>query len=835
MLYNLQPASGLPPSKISNAKRGFTHAEIMQYTAEQLKNEEVGIVRVKNVSATVTTVTSEVLGYRKTIDTLLKQWRKEIVQGFTQNVALEQHKMQSRNGKFVNIFPYLKLLSAEQYADILIEELKVLGEGSDMYSPTTLSLYRGLGRKVYNRYKMEQRKKRGVSDKVQILYTEYVETLCSGNSNDNPRQIWQRINYHERNNGPDIDATEVNWPWPVLCDVGRFLLNILLHNIKIDANLASRRKQNSVSYMPVVYTVFRNRELALREELRPHPTYTRLYRDSKPEHLNFAANLVPMMCPPIPWTSRKHGGYFNTQPCLLRLQYSAGLQSDRIDQLPSPNELYPSLDALNQLGCIPWRINTHILDLVIDIFNSGGSDKFHVPKPADSVLNRPPADNNGLHEVSAPSDKHMQEQAALYSLSCDTLHKLSLANHFRDKIFWLPHNMDFRGRVYPLPPHLNHLSSDLSRSLLFFHQKQPLGENGLSWLKLHCINLTGLKKRDSLRERLVYAESILDDIIDSADNPIDGRQWWLLSDEPWQTLACCVEIANALRSPDPVTYMSCFPIHQDGSCNGLQHYAALGRDKVGAISVNLSRSEKPHDVYATVANFVEKARAKDALGGKAIAVALEGRINRKLVKQPVMTTVYGVTAFGARLQIEKQLKNIENFPIALVKPASIYLVQQTFDSLGTMFTSATEIQNWFTDCARFISKHQGCHVEWITPLGFPIVQPYTRRFIYNQRALSVANTKACSTSDRHGKMNNMKEKNAFPPNFIHSLDSCHMMMTSLSCEKAGLTFVSVHDCFWTHACTVPTMNRICREQFVSLHSQPILENLSNFFNATYGR
>ena len=32
---------------------------------------------------------------------------------------------------------------------------------------------------------------------------------------------------------------------------------------------------------------------------------------------------------------------------------------------------------------------------------------------------------------------------------------------------------------------------------------------------------------------------------------------------------------------------------QDGSCNGLQHYAALGRDVLGGRSVNVLPSEKP--------------------------------------------------------------------------------------------------------------------------------------------------------------------------------------------------------------------------------------------------
>jgi DNA-directed RNA polymerase len=32
----------------------------------------------------------------------------------------------------------------------------------------------------------------------------------------------------------------------------------------------------------------------------------------------------------------------------------------------------------------------------------------------------------------------------------------------------------------------------------------------------------------------------------------------------------------------------------------------------------------------------------------------------------------------------------------------------------------------------------------------------------------------------------MKQKNAFPPNYIHSLDSTHMMLTALYCQKFEL-------------------------------------------------
>ena len=43
---------------------------------------------------------------------------------------------------------------------------------------------------------------------------------------------------------------------------------------------------------------------------------------------------------------------------------------------------------------------------------------------------------------------------------------------------------------------------------------------------------------------------------------------------------------------------------KDGSCNVLQHYAALGRDVAGAQSVNLEPCDRPKDVYSDVLELV---------------------------------------------------------------------------------------------------------------------------------------------------------------------------------------------------------------------------------------
>lgn len=62
----------------------------------------------------------------------------------------------------------------------------------------------------------------------------------------------------------------------------------------------------------------------------------------------------------------------------------------------------------------------------------------------------------------------------------------------------------------------------------------------------------------------------------------------------------CKELKLAVDSGDPATYESDLFVSMDGSCNGLQHYAALGRDLEGGSAVNLTPMDLPQDVYTGV-------------------------------------------------------------------------------------------------------------------------------------------------------------------------------------------------------------------------------------------
>ncbi|XP_073977527.1 mitochondrial RNA polymerase isoform X2 [Rhodnius prolixus] len=805
---------------------------------EQLKKERDLYVQVKSIERSQSTELVTI--YRDKLATLQSNWEKVIINAFQRDLA-GLHSLQQnirRCGYELNIYPYLTVLNASEYKDIIMNEIRKLAEGSDSYSPTISVLYRELGSQVRLRYENKVKCDEGLLNKLKGIYLEYSRWYL-GPRADNcilGRHKWKTV-AHKYQQGPSLEPDIPSWPPNVLLGIGKFLYNIIMREIKVDVNML-RKNSNQERLLPAFYTVYKYSNHAVKEEVKPHPLLARLLRGACLPYLSFNVTEVPMVIPPVPWNSLQSGGYVIAKTNFIRLPHQAVLQWKRLNEAPT-SHLFPCFDSLNQLGSIPWKVNVPILDLVIKIFNDGGNSKLAIPESPSACPYQEPEQTPATQEEKYQAYKRRmlirRKKAEMFSLWCDALYKLSLANHFRDKIFWLPHNMDFRGRVYPCPPHLNHLSSDMSRSLLCFAKGEPLGDKGLDWIKLHVVNLTGLKKRDSIDERLAYGNAVLPLIIDSADNPLTGKKWWMESEEPWQTLAGCMEIRNALQCPEGAeNYISHFPVHQDGSCNGLQHYAALGRDAAGAYSVNLSPCEKPQDVYSCVAALVEKERLKDAAEGINIAQILDGFVKRKVIKQTVMTTVYGVTRFGGRLQIAKQLKDIDDFPKEHIWPASLYLVNKTFACLREMFSSTREIQDWLTESARLISQICGQNVEYVTPLGLPVVQPYSKpsKAIVNKNNYTT-NLNCHYGMDMFERPNVMKQRNAFPPNFIHSLDSTHMMLTSLHCEKAGITFVSVHDCFWTHPKTVHIMNKICREQFVSLHSQPVLRNLSEFLVKKY--
>lgn len=660
-------------------------------------------------------------------------WKSSVTEAFDRNLTYLKQK-EAKQTDLKVLYPFLQVLPKEEYVNAIMSEIDQLITFSEGYSSTMTYLYLSLGMFVYKRYEFHRKMKDGIVENSIQVYKKYVEWYMQQNPADrsnNGRIKWQELVQKLNRSGISCDMTVPEWSHNTMINIGKFLYNIIVNDVKIPHVPKPGASERQI---PAFYLLFRlHSNKWLMEEIKPHPYLHRLYKDSHPETLSFDTISLPTCSPPRPWTDINSGGYLLSKAGFIRDRY---MKSSYLLRNTPTKQLYPALDSLNQLGSIPWIINVPILDILIQIFRDGGSKELNVPQPSTVVPSPSEIIGNEMDKNSRAIMKLLfqlkRKKNEMHSLWCDCLYKLSIANHFRDKVFWMPHNLDFRGRAYPVPPHLTHLSSDLGRSILMFAQGKPLGPKGFDWLKIHTINMTGLKKREPMHKRLEFANEILDLIVDSARNPLTGKMWWAKADEPWQTLAACKEIDNALQSPNAEEYICRLPIHQDGSCNGLQHYAALGRDQIGAKSVNLYPSDRPQDVYSVVANMVDEYRKIDADAGNEVARALEGHVSRKVMKQTVMTTVYGVTKFGARLQIARQLSDLKDFDQKYVWSGSMYLVEKTFMSLQSMFESAKEIQNWFTDCARVITIRCNQYIEWVTPLGLPVIQPYYKHNSNNQ-------------------------------------------------------------------------------------------------------
>ena len=668
----------------------------------------------------------------------------------------------------------------------------------------------------------------------------------------------------------------LEWGPAVRTKVGALLLSHLMGIAKIQASREDPRTGSQVREMqPVFFHTFQYIAGKRVGVVRLNSAMLDLL--SKAPGVSALAKYLPMICEPKPWSGYREGGFLEYTVPVVRLSASDSHAKRYALTAADNGDLAQVFAGLDVLSKTPWNINRFVFDTMLEAWNTGEAiAKIPAESPPVETHEEPPP-SAGLSERSLWMRRVRGAEnirMGLKSQRCFQNFQLEVARAYLNETFYFPHNCDFRGRAYPMVPFLNHMGADNSRGLLMFAQGKELTSEGLWWLKVHLANVYGYDKA-SFVERLQFTEAHLPDIRDSVERPLGGSRWWLTAEDPWQCLAACKELKTALDLPDPTKYICKLAIHQDGTCNGLQHYAALGGDIAGAQQVNLEPGNRPSDIYTGVAELVKASIAKDAFKGNGLAKALDGKVTRKVVKQTVMTNVYGVTFAGAKRQVRKQLDDLlinTDFPdtkeINIIS-ASVYIARKIFAALTTIFNGAHDIQFWLTDCAARIceslSPEQITYVEeaangshprlpfkkqtsregqdqtelkdfkttviWTTPLKMPVVQPYRKKSIRRiDTNLQMITIKSPSVAQ---SIHKAKQIQAFPPNFIHSLDATHMFLTALKCNDAGLTFAAIHDSFWTHAGDVHTMNEIIRDAFIRMHSEDVVGRLAAEFQTRY--
>ena len=601
----------------------------------------------------------------------------------------------------------------------------------------------------------------------------------------------------------------------------------------------------------------------------------------------------PMGQPPLAWGPYEGAPYPDAH-LSANVPFVRGMGRDQRLEMADAlddNRMPLVIEAVNHLQDVPFEINQGVWEVVQWCFDNAlePCDSFppQTEMPVDMKLDLASlkaANDNG----DAVTDAKIKQADALKHNMSVRAHLItsSYLSTVVDKIgdlpFWLPHNLDFRSRMYPVPL-FSYQAADHIKALHYFVLRKPLGEAGLKWLYIHLAGCADFKiggqrlSKLTLQQRVDWATDNEEQLLAVARDFRTTYSYWKEADKPFSFVAACMELLRAVEHYEKHgnwNYLCGLPVSVDGACSGYQHYSAAMRASKEAALVNLVASDKPQDIYQFIADQVTVVVRKDAdavtdnhctsddqegmsdCDKKAIAkLWLKHGITRKVCKRPVMTSGYNSNAYGFTDQImqdvmEKLNRRVIDPKDSLVEhpfafgrdkrgfTAAKYLAQIIYDKVRLNLSAATDGMDFFKECLSAWSR-RGEHFCMSSPLGFPFFQDYSNHDTIKVKPWMWSNgvRKRVQVTLRADNDNGDMEQtvwratsekppvhrndslNAISANLTHMADACHMQLSICQARREGINnLMMIHDSFGTTPGEMDTLYHIVREQFINLYT-----------------
>lgn len=560
---------------------------------------------------------------------------------------------------------------------------------------------------------------------------------------------------------------------------------------------------------------------------------------------------APMIVPPTKWTKFDSGCYRDAalaeQVPLVRMATKGQRKAIEHDIDKAGPEGPEYLQALNAIQATPLRMNTYIVSAVAWAWETNA--KVGSSFPSKEVMEKPTVPENwdALSDYEKKgysikcrevNDKNRDQISQTIVMTQD-LESASELLQF-DK-FYLPWNLDFRGRCYPIP-HFNYHRDDHVKAMFELSNTKAMTEDGASWLAIHLANLGDFDRvsKKSFQDRERWTNDNSEWVCEIGRDFKGTVDRWKDADKPFQFLAAChawsqwVEFGELYHCPIPTAL--------DGSNSGCQHYSAASLDEHDGALVNLTPSESPRDIYQTVADLAtQKVKAISEKPGDDQGHAkawLDYGISRKVCKRNTMTYAYssGVYGFGDQLIADVMTPlgtlvlqgEITQHPFGdtseVTSQAAKFLAKINMESIREVISSAAAGMEFFKTIAGTLA-HEGKPVRWTTPTGFTVVQKYSdfdmkkiKLYLHDRKAHVDRRTQVTVREQSKNTINKRKSKASIAPNFIHSMDSAHLMKTVLVCRANGITdFFLIHDSFASTPPDTDLVYAAVRSAFVEMY------------------
>jgi len=556
----------------------------------------------------------------------------------------------------------------------------------------------------------------------------------------------------------------------------------------------------------------------------------------------------PMVTPPRPWESFYTGCYHN--PKVARSVNLVRTHDKRhvvlIQRAIRDGGMAFLLESLNAIQNTRCAINPDIHDLVEWCYEENKSLPAFPPRKHLAI---PPRLEN-YDELSDEQKKGWRITAAqiaernrgIDGERLTMVQDLATARELRNvREFFIPHNLDFRGRVYPVP-HFNQQRADHVKAMIRFSEGRVLTASGSYWLAVHLANTGDFGKvsKQPFDTRVQWVADNEDMIFKVAQDPKATFDIWSKADKPFSFVAACLEWWG--YRCDPESFKSHLSVALDGSNSGLQHYSCMMRSEREGALVNLMPSDTPADLYQTVADKVKEMAELDAAKGLEVAqLVLKNGVTRKLCKRATMTFAYSSEEYGFReqlmedfmrpAQVEVLQGHLTEHPWAMMRTdkegntkldggwsAASYIARLIWRAVNEIVTDACTGMSFFRRCAQLLA-HEGKGLVWVTPIGLPVLHLYSeykvkrlKLFLHDREVRLFTRTGATEV------VNKAKAANAVSPNVIHSMDSAALMLCVLDCVEAGVKdFSLIHDSFGTHPNDTEVMYVAVRHSLINMY------------------
>jgi DNA-directed RNA polymerase len=512
--------------------------------------------------------------------------------------------------------------------------------------------------------------------------------------------------------------------------------------------------------------------------------------------------VLPLKIPPNDWHDNVTKSAFYTNKMNAQLPLIKVLYGDAQKYVRLHDPIHHR-EAINKMQRTPWKINKQVLDVQREVFEQNLS----IGMPSNDIITPPPYPE---HIADIPDELRTEEHKeeitlwkaiakAAYGrenkrkgqvLSYTRSSKLALELSEWDE-FYFAYNCDFRGRIYCATAGLSPQGADTAKGLLCFAKEVVLGEDGVKWLAIQGANTYG-EDKCSYEDRVKWIQSNKEFIQRTVQDPLGYREFWGSADKPYQFLSFCFEWAGCDYGRDSQA-TSKIPVGLDGSCNGLQHFSAMLRDSVGATATNLTNAGTiPADIYTEVAKVL-CGKLENSVDPRA-SIWLRVGIDRKCTKRPVMTLPYGATQQSCRQYImEYVIENWVKFDLddKLQFDMAKFLTPILWKAIGEVVIAARGAMTWLQ------KNTTGDFMKWLTPLGFPVYQYYQKTKTIEVRTQIAGGCRLLIQDYEDAVPNKVGQRNGVAPNFVHSIDSTHMVMTINTMGDECLAMI--HDDFGTHA------------------------------------